>query len=84
MDWLNFRLGVIWFCATTVVCTLGCLALNNWIFPPMTLPDGFFVVRRPWWHGWEGTLFTGAMMGLMAGVLATLRPLRKSVLKKED
>ena len=50
----------------------------------MTLPDGFFVVRRPWWHGWEGTLFTGAMMGLMAGVLATLRPLRKSVLKKED
>jgi hypothetical protein len=45
MQGISLRLGLSWFLATTVVVTLGWLALNYWMGPHITLPEG--LVRRP-------------------------------------
>jgi hypothetical protein len=80
MQGISLRLGLSWFLATTVVVTLGWLALNYWMGPHITLPEG--LVRRPWWHSWEGALFCGALMCLVTGVFATFHPLRKHRISK--
>ena len=81
MRGISLRLGVIWFCATTVFCTLGWLAMSYWFSPHRFFPEEEF--RLPWLHGWEVGLFIGFLLGLVTGVFATFHPLRKSVLKKE-
>jgi hypothetical protein len=85
MHGISLRLGVIWFCATPVVCTLGWLALCWWVSTLPAVTDvSLSLAFRPWWRHWEGGLFVGFLLGIVTGVFATFHSMRNPVIKKED
>ncbi len=84
MHGISLRLGVIWFCATPVFCTIGWLALCWWVSTLPAVADvSLSLALQPWWKGWEVGLYVGFLLGLIIGVFAVFHPLQKSVLKKE-